>query len=96
MEPTTGPTAGERTKTPRLRTGVVIRDKMQKTVVVEVIRRVLHPKYGKFVRQRIRYAANTPTGEAKAGDWVTIEETRPLSKTKRWRVKEVTQRSSES
>ena len=86
----------EHRKTPRFRQGLVIKDKMQKTVVVEVIRRVLHPKYGKFVRQRIRYAAHNPTGEAKAGDWVLIEETRPLSKTKRWRVKEVTQRGSES
>ena len=86
----------ERKKTPRLRQGVVIKDKMQKTVVVEVIRRILHPKYGKFVRQRIRYAAHNPDSLAKAGDWVVIEETRPLSKTKRWRVKEVTQRSSES
>ena len=85
----------ERKKTPRLRQGVVIKDKMQKTVVVEVIRRILHPKYGKFVRQRMRYAAHNPDSLAKAGDWVVIEETRPLSKTKRWRVKEVTQKSLE-
>jgi len=76
----------------RLRHGIVVKDKMQKTVVVEVIRRVVHPKYGKSVRNRVRYAVHNPEGQAKAGDRVLIEETRPLSKTKRWRVKEVTQR----
>ncbi|MBI5509999.1 MAG: 30S ribosomal protein S17 [Deltaproteobacteria bacterium] len=86
-------TTTEHKKTPKLRTGIVVKDKMQKTVVVEVVRRVMHPKYGKFVRKRLRYAADNPDNQAKAGDMVLIEETRPLSKTKRWRVREVTQKA---
>ena len=87
-------TTAERTKTLRLRQGIVIKDKMQKTVVVEVIRRIMHPKYGKLVRKRLRYAADNPDNQAKAGDVVVIEETRPLSKTKRWRVKGVAQKAT--
>ncbi len=84
----------EQKKTPRLRQGVVVKDKMDKTVVVEVIRRVMHAKYTKFTRKRVRYAAHNPENQAKAGDQVVIEQTRPLSKTKRWRVKEITQKAS--
>lgn len=65
--------------------GVVVSDKMQKTVVVRVDRMKTHPKYGKQFVVSARYKAHDEAG-AKVGDAVTIEETRPLSKDKRWRV----------
>ncbi len=78
---------------PKLRTGTVLKAKMQKTVVVEVLRSSRHPKYPKFVAQRERYAAHDEKG-AKVGDTVLIEETRPMSKTKRWKVKEILERAT--
>ncbi|MHA2610341.1 MAG: 30S ribosomal protein S17 [bacterium JZ-2024 1] len=68
------------------RKGVVVSSKMQKTVVVEVERMKIHPLYKKAVRQTRRYMADTGGGIYKEGDIVEIEETRPLSKRKRWRV----------
>ena len=76
------------------RVGVVVKAKMQKTVVVEVTRRVRHAKYVKFVTQRKRFMAHDEAGSAKVGDTVIIEETRPLSKNKRWRVKEIVTRAT--
>lgn len=73
----------------QVREGVVISDKMQKTIVVEVTRSVQHPVYKKIVRKKIRYAAHDEKNEAKAGDKVQIIQTRPLSKTKRWRLVKV-------
>lgn len=67
------------------RQGVVVSAKMDKTVIVRVERRVKHPKYKKFIRVRKRYAAHDTIGVAE-GDIVLIQESRPLSKTKRWRV----------
>ena len=69
--------------------GVVVSDKMQKTVVVDVSRRGRHPLYKKIVRKSRRFKAHDEQGEAKAGDTVLISETRPLSKDKRWRVVQV-------
>jgi len=66
--------------------GVVASDKMDKTITVDVERRFKHPKYGKFVKRTKRYAAHDAKGEARQGDRVEIAETRPLSKTKRWRL----------
>ncbi|MEK6606673.1 MAG: 30S ribosomal protein S17 [Myxococcota bacterium] len=66
--------------------GVVISDKMQKTVVVRVTRRVAHAKYGKFVVLREKYKAHDEDGEFHIGDRVEIAESRPLSREKRWRV----------
>jgi len=66
--------------------GVVASDKMDKTITVDVERRFKHPKYGKFVKRTKRYAAHDAKGEARQGDLVEIAETRPLSKTKRWRL----------
>jgi small subunit ribosomal protein S17 len=77
----------------KTREGVVVKAKMQKSVVVEVTRRVRHGKYVKFVTQRQRYMAHDEAG-CKPGDTVIIEETRPLSKLKRWRVKEIVQRAT--
>jgi len=78
----------------RERTGVVLKNAMQKTVVVEVVRRVRHPMYSKFLKRRIRYKAHDELNACSIGDQVLLEETRPLSKTKRWRVKEIVQRTS--
>lgn len=69
-------------------TGIVVSDKMEKTVVVEVETRKRHPVYHKVVKERKRFAAHDEQG-AKVGDVVKIEETRPLSRTKRWRVLEI-------
>jgi small subunit ribosomal protein S17 len=72
--------------TPRRLTGRVVSDKMNKTVTVLVERKVAHPLYGKFVRRSKKYHAHDENNECKAGDLVLIEESRPLSKTKTWRV----------
>jgi len=66
--------------------GVVVSDKMDKTVVVRVNRFVKHPKYGKFMEKSKRYKAHDETNEYKTGDKVVIEETRPLSKDKTFKV----------
>jgi len=66
--------------------GTVLSDKMDKTVVVKVERSVRHPVYGKLVSRHKKYRAHDEKNEYKEGDVVTIMETRPLSKTKRWRV----------
>jgi small subunit ribosomal protein S17 len=74
-------------------TGVVISDKMDKSVVVQVDRLVRHPMYKKYVRRRAKYVAHDETDSCKVGDRVLIRETRPVSKTKRWRVSEVLEKA---
>ena len=74
------------------RVGVVTSDKAQKTVTVTVERRKSHPLYGKQVRWTKRYHAHDENDEYRVGDVVRIQETRPLSKTKRWRVVELIER----
>jgi len=69
--------------------GVVTSAKMQKTIVVEVRRRVAHPVYKRIVTKRSRFMAHDEHGKAKEGDMVRIVETRPLSKNKRWVLKEI-------
>jgi small subunit ribosomal protein S17 len=76
----------------KLRTGVVVSDKMQKTVTVLLTRRFAHAFYGKQIVRTKQVAAHNEHG-AKAGDTVRIMETRPLSKTKRWRVIEIVERA---
>ena len=76
----------------KVRTGVVVSDKMQKTVTVTLTRRFAHPLYGKQVVRTKHVHAHDEQG-AKAGDTVRIMETRPLSKTKRWRVLEIVERA---
>ena len=71
------------------RTGVVVRAKMQKTIVVEVERLVQHPAYHKVIKKRKRYMVHDEKGVAKVGDKVRVVETRPVSKTKNWRLLEV-------
>jgi len=69
--------------------GLVISDKMQKTVVVAVENRSPHPKYGKIVVKTKHYKAHDEENQCQPGDQVRIQETRPLSKTKRWQVVEI-------
>jgi small subunit ribosomal protein S17 len=76
----------------KVRTGVVVSDKMQKTVTVSLVRRFSHRLYGKQMVRTKTVAAHDEQG-AKAGDTVRIVETRPLSKTKRWRVVEIVERA---
>ena len=88
--------AGEATKdraARKVREGVVVSDKMDKTVTVAVIERVRHPKYAKFVMQTKKLYAHDDANDAHTGDRVRVMETRPLSKQKRWRVVEVLERA---
>ena len=75
------------------RIGIVTSDKMDKSVVVTVERRMMHPKYGKFVKRSSTFMAHDEKGEANIGDTVRISETRPISKLKRWRVVEIVERA---
>ncbi len=75
------------------REGVVVSDKMDKTVVVEVKRLVSHPLYHKIIRRRKKFKAHDPENTCQVGDKVLIEETRPLSRDKRWRVKEILEKA---
>ncbi|GBD85181.1 30S ribosomal protein S17 [bacterium BMS3Abin02] len=77
----------------RSRVGVVISDGRDQTVTVEVQQQVRHPRYEKIVRRRKRYHVHNATNDARRGDTVRIMETRPLSKTKRWRVVEIVERA---
>ena len=77
----------------KTRVGVVVSDKMQKTVVVAVERRVPHPVYGKMVTRTTKFKAHDEENASKVGDRVRIMETRPLSKDKRWRVIEIVERA---
>ena len=77
----------------KTRIGKVVSDKMDKTVVVSIERRVQHPVYGKMVRRTKRLKAHDERNDAKTGDTVRIMETRPLSKDKRWRLVEIVERA---
>ena len=72
----------------KTRVGVVVSDKMDKSVLVEVSRTVAHPLYKKYIRKRTRFMAHDEDNEYKQGDKVRLIETRPLSRRKRWRVQE--------
>jgi len=80
-------------KTRKERTGLVVSNKMDKSVVVEVLRRVRHPKYKKFVKRSSRFMAHDAKNECNIGDTVRIMETRPLSKNKCWRLVEILERA---
>jgi small subunit ribosomal protein S17 len=77
----------------KVRTGLVVSDAMEKTVVVKIASQVKHPMYGKIVRHSTKLKAHDEAGDAHVGDLVRIVETRPLSKSKRWRVVEVMERA---
>jgi small subunit ribosomal protein S17 len=76
----------------KVRTGVVTSNKMQKTITVEVERKVKHPIYGKFLKKTTKFHAHDEKSECSIGDMVKIMESRPLSKTKRWRLVEVVEK----
>ena len=75
------------------RIGVVVSTKMEKTIVVAVARKVKHPIYGKFVNKTTKFVAECLDESVREGDTVRIMETRPLSKTKRWRLVEIIERA---
>ena len=78
------------TKIPRkTKIGSVISNKMDKSIVVQVDRRIRHKFYGKFIRKSVKYMADDPNNVCNIGDVVLIEECRPLSKNKRWRLRSV-------
>ena len=77
----------------KTRTGTVVSDKMNKTVVVAIEDNVKHPKYGKIIKRTLKVHAHDEDGICGVGDRVEIMETRPLSKTKRWRIVEIIEKA---
>ncbi|MBV2246819.1 MAG: 30S ribosomal protein S17 [Lentimicrobium sp.] len=75
------------------RTGVVVSNKMDKSIVVQVERREKHPKYGKFVKKQSKFTAHDEKNDCNIGDTVVIAETRPLSRTKCWRLVEIIEKA---
>jgi small subunit ribosomal protein S17 len=88
---TATPTAARSAR--KVREGNVVSDKMDKTVVVAVIERIRHPKYGKFMMRTKKLYAHDEANDAHVGDKVRVMETRPFSKNKRWRLVEVLERA---
>ncbi len=79
----------ENRKTRKTRTGSVISNRMEKSVVVLVERKVRHKLYGKYIKRTVKYLADDPENNCNIGDTVMIEECRPLSKRKRWRLRSI-------
>ena len=77
----------------KTKVGSVISNKMDKSVVVQVDRRIRHKMYGKYISRRVKYMADDPDNVCNIGDVVMIEECRPLSKNKRWRVRSVVEQA---
>lgn len=75
------------------RTGVVISNKMDKSITIAVHRKVKHPLYGKFIKKTTKFSVHDETNDCGIGDTVKIMETRPLSKNKRWRLVEIIERA---
>jgi small subunit ribosomal protein S17 len=74
------------------KTGIVVSNKMQNTILVNVERKVMHPKYGKFVKKNTKFMADDVKNECNIGDTVLIVETRPLSKNKCWRLVQIVEK----
>jgi small subunit ribosomal protein S17 len=83
----------EISKSKKTKTGSVVSDRMEKSIVVQVERKIQHPLYGKYVKKTVKYIADDPENMCKLGDLVLIEECRPLSKRKRWRLRSIIERS---
>ena len=83
----------EKKKAKKVITGSVISNKMDKSIVVQVERTVRHKFYGKYIRRRVKYMADDPGNACNIGDMVMIEECRPLSKNKRWRLRSVVEQA---
>jgi small subunit ribosomal protein S17 len=77
----------------KVRDGIVVSSKMDRSIVVAVVERVRHPKYNKFVMRTKKLYAHDEANDAREGDKVRVMETRPMSKTKRWRLVEVVERA---
>jgi len=77
----------------KVREGIVVSNKMQKTIVIQVERKLKHAKYGKFLKKTTKFAAHDENNDCNIGDTVRIMETRPLSKSKRWRLVEIIERA---
>jgi small subunit ribosomal protein S17 len=75
------------------RQGIVVSNRMDKTIVVQIDNKVMHPVYKKYVRKRVKYKVHDETNDARTGDTVLIEECRPLSRQKRWRLKNIIERA---
>jgi small subunit ribosomal protein S17 len=87
-------TAAEAIKTPRLLEGMVVSDKMNKSCVVVVERKIRHPLYKKYIRRSSRMHVHDENNECRQGDFVEIEACRPISKTKTWRLHKVVTRAN--
>ena len=77
----------------KVRVGKVVSDKMDKTVVVAIVDNVRHPKYGKIIKRTVKIHVHDEKNECGIGDTVSVMETRPLSKTKRWRLVEIVEKA---
>ena len=77
----------------KTKVGMVVSDKMDKTVVVEVKRLVAHPLYHKIIRRRVKIKAHDPQNTCQVGDKVLLEETRPISRDKHWRIKQILEKA---
>jgi small subunit ribosomal protein S17 len=77
----------------KTRVGTVVSDKMEKTITVTEVRKVKHPKYGKFMKYTKKFTTHDEKNECKIGDTVKIMETKPMSKNKRWRLIEIIERA---
>jgi len=75
------------------RSGVVVSDRMQKTIIVSVERTVMHPKYKKYLKRRTKVKAHDESNQCRVGDRVVIAQSRPLSRDKRWRVSKILERA---
>ena len=78
----------------KTRIGIVVSDKMDKTVVLAVTRRIAHSRYGKTIKRTTKFKAHDEKNECKVGDMVRVIETRPISKDKRWKVLEIVEKAS--
>jgi small subunit ribosomal protein S17 len=90
MATTNAPAVGRRKEV----IGAVVSNKMNKTIVVQVVRKKSHPFYGRVVSKAKKFYAHDEKNEAQVGDFVRLEETRPMSKLKRWRLKEIVKRTA--
>ena len=88
------PTQAARNNLRKKKIGVVLSNKMQKTIVVQIRRKALHPLYGKVIEKAAKFKVHDEKNEAKPGDRVLIQETRPLSKDKNWRLVEILARGA--
>ncbi len=84
---------GELRKKRKTQTGIVVSDKMDRTIVVQIKNLVRHKLYGKYLKRHVKYMADDPENDCNIGDQVKIEECRPLSKNKRWRLREIIEKA---